>query len=40
MSAAATHRTGARLTGGLAPKGLAVAYSHRLRQAVETLPPT
>jgi hypothetical protein len=32
-------RTGARLTGGLTPKGLAVAYTYRLRQAVETLPP-
>ena len=37
---AALAPTPARLTGGLTPRGLAVAYTYRLRKAVETLPPT
>ncbi len=35
----ATVPTTARRSGGLTSKGLAVAYTYRLRQAVETLPP-
>jgi hypothetical protein len=31
--------TPARRSGGLTPKGLAVALTYRLRQVVETLPP-
>ena len=36
----ATLPTPARRSGGLTPRGLAVALTYRLRQAVETLPPT
>jgi hypothetical protein len=39
MINAVAPRTMARLTGGLTSRGLAVAYTYRLRQAVETLPP-
>ena len=37
---AALARTPARLVGGLTTRGLAVALTYRLRQAVEALPPT
>ena len=37
MSAAPTP---ARRSGGLTDRGLVVALTYRLRQAVETLPPT
>jgi hypothetical protein len=37
MSAAPA--SSARRSGGLTSRGLAVAYTYRLRQAVETLPP-
>lgn len=36
----ATAPTKARRSGGLTPRGLAVALTYRLRQAVETLPPS
>ncbi len=39
MSAPAALPTPARRSGGLTPRGLAVALTYRLRQAVETLPP-
>jgi len=39
MSSAAAVPTPARLTSGLTPRGLAVALTYRLRQAVEVLPP-
>jgi hypothetical protein len=35
----ATAPNPARQSGGLTPRGLAVALTYRLRQAVETLPP-
>jgi hypothetical protein len=30
----------ARRSGGLTPRGLAVALTYRIRQVIETLPPT
>jgi hypothetical protein len=40
MMSAAPALTPARRSGGLTDRGLAVALTYRLRQAVETLPPT